>query len=297
MRPPSKSGTFLILMTASAVSAFLLVSWTDWLRGPFQPLALGQWPVSASTRETAAAIDDLTAEDISPERALQLARENDALRQQLVEQQGRLTQLQQALDSATGLAAQSPDGNAVMVLAPVVSYDANPRRDTLLVALNERTHDLVRQGQWVAAAILEPPGQIQPSRRWLVGRVSEVQMRLARVQLATDPGFRTRVHAAQVLHEGDDTLHPASAGEGCILDGQGGGRMLISQAEEDYFASGYRIVVVPASRMLPSPLVLGRIESSKQRDDSARHYDLTVVPWGPVEALTHVYVISPGQIE
>jgi hypothetical protein len=95
------------------------------------------------------------------------------------------------------------------------------------------------------------------------------------------------VRAARLRADGTVQL----ADKPCFLEGQGAGRMRITQAVEDYFHSGYRLVVVPASRDLPAPMTLGRIEAAMPRDDSAQHFDLTVVPAGPVEKLTHVYVL------
>ena len=289
MGVPSKSTVVWILLAAVALTAvFLPSSCTGWLRRPFQPLALLQWPVASSARETERVAHNSLGERITAAEAQRLRTENAELERLVVQQQLALNDFEERWERVTGLRDVLPDNDVQLVLAPVVAYDADPRRATLQIALNERTAPLVKPGQWVAAGLLQTPSRELLERQWLIGRVSEVQTRLARVQLATDPKFRTEVRVA-ILTDG---TRWALSDEGCVLDGRGGGRMLISQARADYYEEGYRMVVVPASRELPFPLTLGQIESSKRRSDSSQHWDLAVVPWGPAESLTHVFVIS-----
>ncbi len=294
MRLPSKSATFAILMVASAVSAFLVPSsWTAPVRGVFQPLGLVQWMFSSSGREAGAVVNGAGGQRVTQERARELLKENEELKTQVVNQQQMIDEFQAQLDQVTALRGQVPYSQARIVLAPVVSYDASPARDTLQIALNERTSSLIKVGQWVAAGVPETPTRELLCRQWLIGRVSEVHTRLARVQLATDPKFRAGVQAGRLAGQSaGNQWRLELADEACVLDGQGGGKMLISQAKENYFESGNQLVGVPASRDLPAPFVLGRIVAAKHRDDSSKHYDLTVIPWGSVERLTHVYVIS-----
>lgn len=288
MRLPSKSGTFAILMMGSAVSALLVPSgWTAGLRGLFQPRALLQMPVSAAARETEQALNATLARPLSAREADRLRRGNEELRRQVVSQGRRLAEQQERLDDIAGLRGQSADNLSAIVLAAVASFDADPRRESLQVVLSARARPFVREGQWVAAGVRQDPSREMLAQQWLIGQVSEVHTRLARVQLITDPGFKLGVQTARVRADGTWQ----SDDKRCVLSGQGRGRMLIDQAEEDYFKSGYRIVMVPASRTLPFPLSLGRIDGSRVRDDSPQHVDLTVVPWQPIEELTHVYII------
>jgi cell shape-determining protein MreC len=289
MRPPTKSETFILLMIASAASAFLIPRpWTDWLRGPFQATAFLQWPATSAAREADRVVDDALARRLSAEASRRLRAENEALQRQVVNLQLQLADLAEEVELVTGLRDQLPDSHVVIVLAPVIAYDADPRRETLQILLKPWTRPLVRKGQWVAAGVYESPTRVGLARQWLIGQVTEVQTRLARVRLATDPAFRTEVRVAV----------PATGGgwemteEGCVLDGKGDGRMLISQAPVDYFAEGYRVVVVPPGPALPFPLTVARLEGSRPRDDAPTHFDLEAVPWSSAERLTHVYVIA-----
>jgi cell shape-determining protein MreC len=290
MRLPSKSATFAILMAASALSAFVLpAGWTKGVRGLFQAVILVQWPVSWATRAASQAAGGVGREEIPQARARELLTENEKLRREIGNQRLRLEELGRALEDAAGLRAQLPDTYATIIPAPVLAYDSNPRRQTLQILLSEEVRGRVQEGQWVAAgAPRSETGREPLIRQWLIGRVSEVQTRLARVQLATDPRSRVAVRTARVLADGTWQL----SAEKCLLQGAGVGRMLLSQAPEDYFATGYRVVVVPVSRELPISLSLGRIVGSKQRGDSSQHFDVDVVPWQRAETLTHVYVLS-----
>lgn len=292
MRVPSKSGSFVVLMAASAVSAFLLPpGWTGWVRGLFQPRALLQRLTTDAARGVEHRAAQLADPPLPPEQARALRAEVEALRRQVVAQGLQLEQQQARLAELTGLAEQALDGSPSIVVAHVVvSLDADPRRQTLAVRLTEKQRPHVRPGQWVVAGLPEDPTREILSRQWLIGQVAEVQTRLARIRLITDPGFKTRARAVRVLADG--TWQPAR-GE-CKLAGHGPGQMIIEQAEEDYYKAGYRIVVVPASATLPVPLSVGRIIGSRPRDDSPQHVDLLVAPWAPLEQVTVAYLIVLG---
>jgi cell shape-determining protein MreC len=296
MRLPSKATTFWILMAASAVSAFLLpVAWTTWVRGFFQPLALLQMPMSWFAHASGQGVERLTAGTLPGEDADVLREENEALKRQVAQQRLRLAEAQQRIDELTRLSSQLRDSQIRIVIAPVVAYDANPRRATLRILLNERQHRLIEVGQWVAAAGAPTPDWDSEAtvrdlldREWLIGRVQELYPRVAVVQLTTDALFRCEVRTARVLADGTWQLAPESS----VLVGLGNDEMQIPQAVEDFFKLEHRIVVVPASRDLPVSMSLGRIVSSVTRKDSAQHFDLRVVPWQRLGNLTHVYVIA-----
>ena len=289
MRLPSKSRIVVILIATSIVCVvFIPNSCTRWVRGLFQPAGLVQWPASSAARATDAVLERAFAEDISPEEARRLQAENQELQRLVVQQQLDIEEWRAAWERATGLRELLPDTDVKLVLAPVISYDADPRRETLRIKLTAASRPLIKEGQWVAAGMYKTPSRELLSRQWLIGRVSEVQTRLARVQLASDPKFRVDVRMAVVGADGTWGL----GGEGLVLDGDGNGEMVISQATRDYNAEGFRMVMVPASRSLPFPLSLGEVSSCEQRKDSSQHFDLRVRPWVPVEQLTHVFVIS-----
>lgn len=287
MRLPSKPNLFVSLMVASAISAFVLpMGWTSWLRKPIQVIELLQWPFRSLARSTTEAISGSAAS-----RQTQLEHEVETLRLQLGQQEEALANFQRLLDDATGLRGQMPDQQFKIILAPIVAFDANPRRDTLSVVLNADQVSWVRAGQWVAAGEWDTPTRERLARQWLIGRVVEVQTRSARIELTTDVNFKSRVNLGRF--EGTSPERPVLLlGPDLFrLDGAGG-RMSISQAPGDFYGSGDRLVFAPASRELPFPMVLGRLTGATQDTRSAKHYELAVEPWGSVRKLTHVYIIS-----
>lgn len=298
MRLPSRGTTFWILMVASALSAFLLpMWWTQWGRGLFQPIALIQMPATAATRQVQNAARKTTTRRISADEARQLRAENEALRRQVGATRELLRQTEARLEDLTGLRGQLPDDHVEIIVAPVVGYDASPRRETLLIAKGRQRQwsRAVATAQWVLAVSAPRPEWDEDAtlrdllhREWIVGRVTEVQTRTARVQLATDPAFTTEVRLARVLADGTWLY----AEERCLLRGTGGGSMIITQATANYHENDYRMVVVPASPELPTPFSIGCVVSARQRRDSPQHYDLAVKPWSPVGQLTHVYVVT-----
>jgi len=288
MRLPSKSTTFVVLMLVSALGAFVLPSdWTDWLRSPFQLRGLLQLSMTWGGRSVRTAFSNLDGVPLTPDQVREILREHAALQRQVGQQELRLIEQQQLLDALTALRGQSPDGLTAVVIGTVIAYDADPRRETIQVLLSGAARGYVETGQWVAAGAWETPTRAGVARQWLVGTVSEVHSQLVRVRLTTDPAFATEVKVARVLADGTwQTAQPA-----CELRGVGRGRMEIRAAEEDYFTSGYRVVVAPRSPQLPMSLSVGRVEGARQRDDSSLHFDLTVVPWEPAQDLRYVYIL------
>jgi hypothetical protein len=295
----SKATVFWVLTVVSAISAFVLKpAWTDPVRQVVQISTLLQWPLSSGARDVREMATTAAAPEIPPERAQRLRDKVAELSRQVAQQRERMEQLEAHLAEVTGLRGHLPDSGTVIIPAPVVAYDADPRRAVLRVAITPRARQLIRPGQWVAAGAPRREWDAEVTQtawelldqQWLIGRVERVHTRVATVRLTTDPGFRTEVRAARVRADGTWELAEA----GCVLSGLGAGRLLVSQAPADYFAAGYRILVVPAGRGLPSPLSVGRVVAAVARDDSAQHFDLRVEPWRALDALTHVYVISLG---
>ncbi len=292
MRWPSKPTLFLILMGLAALSAFVLPgAWTGWIRRPFQLASLVDWPIFRTAQR---ARDGLGSRGST--REAELERELELVRLQLAQQQGTLAAVQRVLDDLSGLRGQFPDAHVKLILAPIVSYDANPRRDTLQVLLNADQLGWVRAGQWVAAGVYETPTRENFARQWIIGQVSEVLTRSARIQLTTDPRFRAIARVGSLVSAADGgawlSLHAEECSLQGVAGGDGRGRMVVSQATANYYAQGARVVVLPASRGLPYPMVVGRIVGAAARTDSALHFDLEVVPWSDARALSHVYIIS-----
>lgn len=298
MRPPSKAATFWILIALSAISAFVLPrGWTDRVRGLPQPLALLQWPATWFAHKADHALAAAATETTTTEQAQELRLENERLQRQVLQQRLLLQAAEQQLEAVTRIAGQMPDSHAGVIIAPVVACDADPRHATLLIARGQQKH-WVTAGEWVVAAGNAAPAWDAEAtlrdllaRGWIIGRISEVHPNVARVRLTTDPRFESEAWLARTLADGTVQMAP----DACVLNGQGGGQMRISQARADYFRSGHVIVLVPESQGLPAPLSVGRVTSAAPRGDSAQHFDLQVVPWGPAEKLTHVYVLVTEQ--
>lgn len=294
MRPPSKAATFWILIALSAISVFVLPgAWTRLGRGPFQTLAFLKWPATWFAHQVGDAVEAAAPEKVPSEKARDLRLENERLQRQVLQQRLLLQAAERQLEEVTRIAGQMPDAHAGVVVAPVVACDADPRHATLLIAKGQQKR-WVTEGEWVVAAggaapewDAEATVRDLLARGWIIGRISEVHPNVARVRLTTDPRFETEAWLARTLADGTVQMAP----DPCVLNGQGRGQMRISQARADYFRSGHIIVLVPESQGLPAPMTVGRVTSAAARGDSAQHFDLQVVPWGPAEKLTHVYVI------
>lgn len=291
MRLPSKPVVFTVLMALSAVSAFALPpSWTDWIRGPFQVLALPQWGMLGLGRNLRDAVDPEVRTEIE-----RLTREIETLNLQLAQQQAAIVEFHRVIDDLSGLRGQTIDPHVRLLTAPVVSFDASPQRRTILVVLAADVFPHVSVGQWVAAGEQTPGSRAGLARQWIVGRVEEVMPRSARIVLTTDPNFRTAVQPARLETTPGAPAELRVLAAECKLEGLGGGarigRMHLSQADSDHLAAGANVVVA-RPRGLAYPMVLGRLLRSTPLRESPLHFDIEAAPWGDATRLTHVYIIS-----
>lgn len=296
LRRPSKPTVFAILMVAAALAALLLpAGWSSCASGMAQPLGWFQWITSSGTRGSVDRAKSLAAPRPTRAEVRRLRRQNEELAQKLRHQQATIAQLERRVANLAGLRTQIGDVHAKIILASVVGGDTSPQRETVTISRG-REHG-VKLGDWVAAGVgsdeRDPTGTGRDLllRQWLVGRVSEAQPYLSRVQLATDPHFGPqRVWTARPTTDGTWQL----ANSECGLESLGNGRMRIDRASEDYLATGYTIVLVPLAHPRPMALAIGRIVASEMLG-TGLHYDLEVEPWGNPRMLSHVYVISLAQ--
>ncbi len=280
------------MSVAALLALFFPARWAGNLRAFVQPFALLQWPASSAARGLAQMTD--APDEVTPEQAAALQRDNVEMQRQVGHQRLRIDELQQRVAELTGLREYLPDTRAVLVTAPVIAFDSNPRRQGLLIGrgLAER----LAAGQWVIAGGAsagrddEPTGRAVVERQWLIGRVSEVQANFAWVQLTTDPAFREVVRAARVLPDG--AWQPAD--HDAVLEGRGPEGMLIRAAPQNYRDTNYFIVLAPRSAQLPATLALGQVTAARPIDSAPQHFDITVMPWADVRRMNYVYVLITG---
>lgn len=297
-REPNRRLTFPILMSLALLAALLPAGWTGWLRALVQVVGFPQWTFLSVARDMQA--EAAPVEAISPEVFTRLQGENAALRRQLQQQDLWLRDLQEQLTEVTGVRAQFGGAAVKILVAPVLGYDASPRREALHIGRGSL--EGVREGQWVAAGI--PPQRHDPQatgrqlllRQWLVGQIAEVDTHTSRLRLASDSRFGAPlagepVVLGRLLPDGRCQLSETRF----VLRGLGRGQMVIERADADYMAEGYRLVLAPPSPTLPAAMLIGEIQSSRRLDESALHYDLVVEPAGDVQRLRFVYVIRVGE--
>ena len=282
---------FLVLMGIAAVTALLPPRSTAMLRLLASPLAFAEAPLASLVRRTQeAAKADPVDPEIQDRIALQ-AEEIEWFELQVGHLDLRLREQQAQIQDLTGL-REKVGPTYKIIIGSVLGPSPNPREDGLLVSLFGL--EGVQVGLWVASgAPPDPNGQPIESKlagESLIGRVVAIDGKLATVQLVSDSQFLTQVQLAKSLDTARWEIQPSP---GLALQGSGSGQMRIEAAKQDYFTEQARIVLVPASRLLPTPMSLGKLTASRKRDDSQLHFDLTVAPWVRATELRYVYIIAP----
>lgn len=298
IRLPSKVGLFYLLMAASVLMLLFGGGVISWMRGLLQPIAILQRPVSDVVRIAAPRRVQGVPDHPTREQYQTLYEENEQFRRQLAQQLVAIEEMHRRFADVSGLRDQLRDMRGAIVLAPVVSFDASPRRETMLIGRGSNQIAGLRVGLWVAAAPElgydeNISGRERLARQVIIGRVSEVHPFTCRVQLITDPGFQNvPVRVARILEQGTWQI----MGPEMLVSGQGSGRMWMDRVPEDVYTAGARVVLVGPNSELPAAMTLGRIESSRTRPDAPLFYDLEVRPWYSLNEISNVYVIVPGSI-
>ncbi len=280
---------FAMLMVAAAVAAMLPAHWTRWINGILQPAYWLTMPVSRTTRAVESAGERISRDAPTRRQYDTLRTENARLRRQVHHQQITIAEMNRLLADATGIRDQLVDPDARIIIAPVLGYDASPQRESLTIGKGSRQG--VRTGDWVAAGMPlahQDSGESALLRQWLVGRVSEVQALVSRVQLTTDPAFGPVLAWA---------AHPTATGRWqlaereCALVGTGHAMMRIDRSPADFRKDGNAFVLIPLAHPRPMALVAGTITDA-QMLETGLHYNLDVRPVGDARRLNYVYVIS-----
>ncbi len=294
VRWPSKPTTFAMLMVLAALASLLGPRWTNWIRAPFQMLALPQHALLTTVYGVRDSFTTPTASQLTPAEVAAMQRENERLQSLVLHQEARLADIEREVGQLTRLRHQLQSDSTALVVAPVVGFDSSAQRETMVIRRGSESG--VRVGQWVVAGA--GPEERTPGasgaqlmlEQWLVGRVSAVHTHVSRVVLCSDPKFRERVAVVKMAPDGRLLAQP----ESYVLTGLGRGALVVRQADRDYHELGYERVAVPAAPDLPVMLTIGRIVGSARMAESALHFDLSVEPWGDPRRLRYVYVLAVG---
>lgn len=284
---------FAVLMVIAAVLALLPVGWTRWLRGPTQLLSGVQAAGTTTLRTTTELAAPLTNERLPVDEAERLLAENDELQRLAGSLSLRVNQLEDQLDELTVF--RGVDGG--IIIAPVIGYDASPRKDTLTIAKGSlNTDGRLQLNQWVTAGRdprTRPAGALAGEllmRQWVIGQVVDVQPYTAKVRLLSDPRVAgVPVRVARIVNGG---WQPSE--KQFLLDGAGRGRMQIRKAAENFAEQGFNIVLIGPTTGLPLTLSAGRVGKAEPIPEAPLIFNVEVLPWDDPRRLAHVYVITTG---
>lgn len=296
LRRPSRGGFFALLMLGAGLLALTPPGWTHWLRNILQPIAMLQRPVALGAQNVRDSIEARTHGALPADEADRLRDEADQLRRLALNQQLTIADLEERLAAVTLLREQVGGARVKLVIAEVVAYDTVPSRATIRISEGSRTITGLKPDLWVAAAStppwLPPAARAREAaqRHWIIGRISDVQPFVSTVQLTTDPGFGPiEVQPASMADDGTWS----SVNLRCALQGIGAGRMWMDRVPRELPADK-TVIYVPTSELLPVPMVIGQVSSSRRLPEAPQHFNYEVRPWADLVHLRFVYIIVPA---
>ncbi|MHC4093845.1 MAG: rod shape-determining protein MreC, partial [Planctomycetota bacterium] len=288
-----------LLLAGSIVGLLLPASITGRLMNLVQVLVPLQAGVTRLADGTTEALDGENDGVPAAEHG-RLARQAEALQNQVASMSVRIAQLEQANRELTGIrdGGRGPEG--VLIPARVVADDLLAWRESGLI--DAGTLRGVRRG---AAVTSRSPtldvgsrdgvtdGMAILAAEVLVGWVEHVGTHTTRVKLLSDPASRMTVTIGR-LEQG--RYVPASAA--FWLEGAGSGLMKIIEVDHRYVEGdspelriGDRVTTLADDPELPASMTIGTVTEIRPNPDNALLYTATVESTAP-ERLRRVYVLD-----
>jgi len=182
------------------------------------------------------------------------------LQNHLANLEARLAQAQKKIDRLSGLRNRLPLEGAGLMVADIITASID-KRDCHLI-INRGSEDGLAAGQFVLAD------------NSVIGTISDVSNRTARVRLFTDPSANIAVQIA---------------GAERYMRGAGG-RFAVIPMVRQKAKTGMEVLACKKPGFLPAPMIIAKVVES-QRDESALLWNIVVEPVCDIEKLTDVAVI------
>lgn len=243
------------------LTGFILLLTPQKLTSKFQ-LAFAhifRWPLSIGRSVS------LSARSPQPFTELVPRREYNQLQSHLANLEAQLHQQHQNLEKISGLRNRFALEGAKVVLADVATVSINELHGRLII--NRGRNDGLDVGQFVLGD------------NTIIGRISELSSRTARVKLVTDPTSKIAVKIAGL------NVNRLMRGAGS------------NSARVPYLDTRHKVEIGSAvyagkePGFLDAPMIIGKVAQCKRDDENPSVWDITIEPGCNIEGLKDVAVI------
>ena len=301
---PSKRAVFGLLMLTSGLSLSVVPKeWSDRVKDVGQPMVwLEDW-LYRGAHAAAAGVSNVDSpgatEQVERQALLNLLGSQILLSDQLRDENARLRAIREN---------ELPGDVPLLLPAKVVARDIVEWRDSVLI--ERGSYRGVRRKDWVASRFFVDHGRVQGveegqavlAQECLLGRVEQVSLYMAAVQLLSDlesPPIEVRVGSLRKT-EFEFVDYP------CSLRGLGRGRMVIEDVPYKYVYGapdpeqgdfrrrlqvGDLVFSAPGQLGLPRPLVIGKVVELKEDLKKRLVVSLIVEPVVTMDQVRDVFVV------
>ncbi len=247
---------FILLLLAGGIIFIAPLRWTKEFQSAFDDIF--SWPlrianaVSLSTR-TQQAVPDVVSR-----------REHNRLQNHLANVMQQLYQEHQKVEKLSGLRSRFPLEGADMVVADVIRASTNGQSE-LIINRGKNDNDDLAKGQFVLGD------------NSVIGTISDVSSRTARVRLFTDASSKIAVKIG--------TLNIDR-----VMQGTGKNSATVRMIKQKV-KTGEMVFACKKPGLLDAPMIIGKAAHCERNKESPLLWDITVEPACNIEALNDVAVI------
>ena len=311
------------------LASVVMILWPNDLLRPARNVTQVMAPLQLltleATRRATGSIRALTQSDPSPGEQADLARESQALENENVLLREQMSRLQSRIDELAGIRRQGFPADGVLVPARVISLDAAPGRDSVVVGKGHVQE--VEPDAWVVTHVNVDAGTRENvrdacavlARQCLIGWVEQSAPLTSRVVLLSDRlaskpmrvyiaprraydtrrGLPSAGGQAPPRPDADTAGHVLLAVKGepvpFALEGAGGGRMRIRDIPARLAAHiqvGDLVTSDPNDPKLPLAMVIGEIEKLTQNRDNPVYCSAVVRYRYDPKTLGQVFIVD-----
>jgi cell shape-determining protein MreC len=247
---------FILLLLAAGIIFIAPLSWTKEFQSAFNDIF--SWPLRLGTSVSLSARTQEALPDVFSRG------QYNSIQNHLANIMQQLYQEHQKVEKLSGLRNRLPLEGADLVVADVIRATIDGQSE-LIINRGKNDIDNLAKDQFVLGD------------NSVIGTISDVSSRTAKVRLFTDPAFKIAVKIGKLDIDR-------------VMQGDGGKSATVRMIKQKV-KTGEEVFARKKPGLLDAPMIIGKVADCKKNKENPLLWDITVEPACDIEALNEVAVI------